>query len=66
MVFLSGRTIVMDIVRYCSDFFTTLLQTRHLVGATIVFILWWGFWLVIDLKDKWGEFEEPTIAPNRK
>jgi hypothetical protein len=49
----------MDIIRYCSDFFATLLQVRHLVGAAIVFVLWWGFWFVINLKGKWGEFEGP-------
>jgi hypothetical protein len=56
----------MNIARYCLDFFATLIQLPHLIGAAIIFVLWWAFWFVIDLRGKWDQFEEPAIPPSRK
>jgi len=55
----------MDILRYFSDFFATFLEVPHLLGAAVIFMLWCGFWLLIDLKGKWGEFEKPENRTQR-
>ena len=48
----------MDILAYCRDFLELVIKPRHLVGAGCVFLFWFSFWLVVEVKGMWTHSEE--------